>query len=185
MALNRQFMDFCLCYKIKNKSNINTGIIGGQAILSEVLVSPRPLAQQPQAARWPVVTPTISVVPSGPSSRPRTEGLRRLFPLPRKPVPGRLAERALSSWKCRKVPEEVGSNFQRISRGCGEGGNCGEGSPPLGGIFCPEPAAGGLRLPPLPQWPFLLFFGRGGRRRGRPSRGSERRSRAGRRRERT
>lgn len=73
MALNRQFMDFCLCYKIKNKSNINTGIIGGQAILSEVLVSPRPLAQQPQAARWPVVIPTISVVPSGPSSRPRTK----------------------------------------------------------------------------------------------------------------
>lgn len=180
MALNRQFMDFCLCYKIKNKSNINTGIIIGQVIRSEVLVSPRPLVQQPEAACWPVVTLTTSVVPSGPSSRPRTEagGDSSLFPGSQS---RRLAKRALSAWKCRKVPEEVGSNFQGGGAGTAE-----RAALPLGGIFCPEPAAGGPRLPPLPQWPFLLFFGRGGRRRrGRPSRGSRRWSRAGRRRERT
>lgn len=182
MALNRQFMDFCLCYKIKNKSNINTGIIGGQVIRSEVLVSPRPLVQQPEAACWPVVTLTTSVVPSGPSSRPRTEagGDSSLFPGSQS---RRLAERALSAWKCRKVPEEVGSNFQG-----GEGGReLPRGQPsPLEEFSARNLRLAAPRLPPLPQWPFLLFFGRGGRRRrGRPSRGSRRWSRAGRRRERT
>lgn len=138
MALNRQFMDFCLCYKIKNKSNINTGIIGGQVIRSEVLVSPRPLVQQPEAACWPVVTLTTSVVPSGPSSRPRTKagGDSSLFPGSQS---RRLAERALSAWKCRKVPEEVGSNFQ----GGGGGGNC----PPPWRNFLPGTC--GWRPPPL------------------------------------
>lgn len=39
MVLNRQFMDFCLCYKIKNKSNTNTGLHPRRSrALSEELV---------------------------------------------------------------------------------------------------------------------------------------------------
>lgn len=90
-------------------------------------------------------------------------GLRRLFPLPRKPVPVRLAERALSVWKCRKVPEEVGSNFQRISRGCvWGGGNCGEGSPPLGGIFARNLRLAAPASRPSPSGLFSSSLGEAG-----------------------
>lgn len=118
MALNRQLMDFCLCYKIKNKSNTNTGLLPGTR-LALGRAGARFPALRPWAARWPAVTPWLGAA----SGEAGGEQLPGTWPSSQREA-GFPRERALSAWKWRReseVPEEVGSNFQIIG-GWGGGG---------------------------------------------------------------
>lgn len=131
-------MDFCLCYKIKNKSNINTGFLGGRR-------RPQPRAAvacgATRAPRW-------SPLPG----RLGADGPGR--PFSRRAAPGRLRSGLCppgSSGTCRSAGEG-GSNFQIIFR---EGGNRG-GLPSPAADF--SAGAGGAPPPAsLPSFPFLFF----------------------------
>lgn len=156
--LNRQFMDFCLRYKIKNKSDTNAGLHPrtSRALGRKSWWCPLP-ALRPGRPRWPGVTPRF-----GAGSREAGgQWLPGTVPSSRREA-GFPRERALSAWKWRReseVPGEVGSNFQIIGGWGGGGGNWRGDSPPPSVEF----SAGNLRLlapRPLPllRWPFPPFF---------------------------
>lgn len=155
MALNRQFMDFCLCYKIKNKSNINTGIHRRTSHSLRSAGARRGHAPcSPQAARWPAVTPITSVV----LSRVQAGGWR-VSRVPGEPSlflggqPGAFTRKSFvrleveeSVRSARGGRKEFPDNFQ------GWGREPARGHPsPFRGILCRELGAPSPGLPPLPQ----------------------------------
>lgn len=161
-----------MCYKIKNKSNINTRLPRRPSRAG----APAPRAPQPGGPLARLATAT-SAVWSGVGTE--TRGVR-LAGTPRSYRRGRaFSAGALSAWKRRKVsgvPGEVGSGFQIILGG--GGGSWSGDCPPLSVEF----SAGNLRLRapapcPSPGGLFPVFFsllspsprGRRRGRRGRPA----------------
>lgn len=178
MALNRQFMDFCLCYKIKNKSNINTGIHPRTSRALRSASARRghaPRAPGGPAACGDTVTAAVSSLPGGRrwergswergslgEGQPRASSRKGFVRLE---VDGSV-----------RSPGEVGSNFQIVFGGRGR--ELERGLPSLfRGIFCggtcgsrpPPPAPPPVVLPPLFFFFYSLFLGgRRWGRRGRP-----------------
>lgn len=197
MALNRQFMDFCLCYKIKNKSNINTGIHPRTSRALRSASARR--GHAPGAPGGPAACgdTVAAAVPSLPGGRRWERGSReaRALPTGQPRASSRKGFVRLEVDGSVRSPGEVGSNFQIVFGGRGRELERGLPSP-FCGIFCggtcgsrPPPSA----PPPVAFSPFFFFFfnlcvfGRPavGQARAAPGMGSRRRSRAERGRERT
>lgn len=137
MALNRQFMDFCLCYKIKNKSNINTGIHPRTCRALRRASARRghaPRAPGGPAACGDTIT---AAVPSLPGGRRWERGSREPRALPRgQPrASSRKGFVRLEVDGSVRSPGEVGSNFQIVFGGRGRELERGLPSP-FRGIFC-------------------------------------------------